>query len=335
MDLNRALDMNNITIGQPIKEVTLEAMVALKIIQHCKQNSQSESVTGQLLGLDFSGELEITDCFPLPLRQDEEEDRGSAHALEMMKCLRDQVDNNTVGWYYSSFLEFHINQFLLETQFSYQSQLASSVVLIYDPLITSLGTLGFSAYRLSNQFMELQLGVGFTKESLIENKFTFNDIFVNIPIRVRTFELGEALLCQLESDEDIISHYEHYDLSSNDFFHKNMEGLLYCLTDLQKEQSVHFAHQRNLTKLEQQQQQFILKRKQENEIRKNKGEKLLGESIKDYEIEQPSIFKKPPEPSYLESLLVSHRMDSHCNQILKHAGKSLEKEYALKSFQGL
>jgi len=334
MDLSRVLDINKITIGQPIKEVYLECMVALKIIQHCKQNSQSESVTGQLLGLDFNGQLEITDSFPLPLRQDDEEDRGSAHALEMMKCLRDVVDNNTVGWYYSSFLEFHINQFLLETQFSYQSQLASSVVLIYDPLITSYGSLGFSAYRLSDKFMELQSGPGFTKDSLVEHKFTFNDIFVNIPIRVRTFGLGEALLFQLERNEDNRNHYEHYDLSSNDFFHKNMEGLLYCLTDLQKEQSVHYAHQRNLTKLEQQQQQFILKRKQENEIRKAKGEKLLGESMKDYEIEQPSIFKKPPDPSCLESLLVSHRMDSHCNQILKHVGRSAEKEYVLKSFQG-
>jgi len=106
--------------------------------------------------------------------------------------------------------------------------------------------------------------------------------------------------------------------------------LLYCLTDLQKEQSTHLAHQRHISKLEQQQQQFIVKRKQENEARVARGDKPLGETQRDYEIEQPLIFKKPPGPSYLELLLVSNRMDSHCDQIVKFSGKALTKQYLLK-----
>jgi hypothetical protein len=58
----------------------------------------------------------------------------------------------------------------------------------------------------------------------------------------------------------------------------------------------------------------------------------LGETLKDFEIEQPAIFKKPPEPSHLESLLIAHRMDSHCDQIMKFSGKTLEKQYILKAF---
>jgi len=88
---------------------------------------------------------------------------------------------------------------------------------------------------------------------------------------------------------------------------------------------------KNLTKLEQQQQQYILKRKHENEERKKKGEKPLSENVKDFEIEAPSIFKKPPEPSHLESLLISQRMDSHCDQILKFSGKILEKQHMIKA----
>jgi hypothetical protein len=52
--------------------------------------------------------------------------------------------------------------------------------------------------------------------------------------------------------------------------------------------------------------------------------------VKDFEVEQPSIFKKPPEPSHLESLLVAHRMDSYCDQIMKFSGKTLEKQHVLK-----
>jgi hypothetical protein len=96
MNPANTIDIDNISLGESITVVSLECLVVLKIIQHCRQSTQSETVTGQLLGLDIRGELEITDCFPLPLRQDEEEDRGSAHAMEMMKIIRDSVDNNTV-----------------------------------------------------------------------------------------------------------------------------------------------------------------------------------------------------------------------------------------------
>jgi len=239
------IDIENISLGEPIKRVSLESLVVMKIVQHCRQNTQSVTVTGQLLGLDIRGELEVTDCFPLPLRHDDEEDRGSAHAMEMMKIIRDSVDNNTVGWYYSGFLETHINQFLLDTQFSYQSLTNSSVVLIYDPLTTTHGTLGFRAYRLSDSFMELQRGPGFTKESLSNSKFNYTDIFVNIPINIRTsFGYTDALLVQLESNGDIDNQYEHYDLNANNFLSKNLEGLIYCLSDLQKEQGTLDVYQK-------------------------------------------------------------------------------------------
>lgn len=332
MNPSNTIDIDNISLGDSINMVSLECLVIMKIIQHCRQSTQAETVTGQLLGLDIRGELEITDCFPLPLRHDDEEDRGSAHAMEMMKTIRDSVDNNTVGWYYSGFLECHLNQFLLDTQFSYQSQTNSSIVLIYDPLTTTHGNLGFRAYRLTEQFMEIQRGPGFTKESLANHKFTFNDILINIPITIRTsFGYTNALLAQLESSPETRDQFEHYDLASDDFLNKNLEGLIYCLADLQKEQTVHDTYQRNIAKLEQQQQQYILKRKHENEVRKQKGEKPLSELLKDFEIEQPAIFKKPPEPSRLESLLISHRMDSHCDQIVKFSGQALEKEHILKA----
>jgi translation initiation factor 3 subunit H len=331
MNLANKLDIDNIPLGESITNVSLEILVVLKIIQHCRQNTQSETVTGQLLGLDIRGELEVTDCFPLPLRHDDEEDRGSAHALEMMKIIRDTVDNNTVGWYYSGFLEAHISQFLLETQFSYQSQTTSSVVLIYDPLVTTQGTLGFRAYRLSEAFMDLHRGSGFTKESLTSHKFKFHDIFVNIPITIRTaFGYTDALLAQFQTSRDLTSRYEELEMGS-EFLNKNLEGLLYCISDLQKEQTVYDTYQRNMTKLEKEQQQYILRRKHENEIRKSKGEPLLSENHRDFEIEQPSLFKKPPEPSRLESLLISNRMDSHCDQLLRYTGMQAERQNVMRA----
>jgi translation initiation factor 3 subunit H len=43
----------------------------LKIIKHCRE-SYPNDVTGQLLGLDDQGTLEVTNCFPFPSDGDED-----------------------------------------------------------------------------------------------------------------------------------------------------------------------------------------------------------------------------------------------------------------------
>lgn len=50
-----------------IKSVLLDAQVVLKIMQHCNE-ALPQLVTGQLLGLDVGQTLEVTDCFPFPVR---------------------------------------------------------------------------------------------------------------------------------------------------------------------------------------------------------------------------------------------------------------------------
>ena len=45
----------------------LEGQVILKLVKHC-QECEPALVTGQLLGLDIGQTLEVTDCFPFPVR---------------------------------------------------------------------------------------------------------------------------------------------------------------------------------------------------------------------------------------------------------------------------
>ena len=101
--------------------------VVLKIIQHC-QEALPAFVTGQLLGLDIGRTLEVTNCFPFPRKDEaehradvEEDDDGAEYQMEMMRCLRDvNVDNNTVGWYQSTYLSSFIDESCIDTQFNYQ-----------------------------------------------------------------------------------------------------------------------------------------------------------------------------------------------------------------------
>ncbi|KAH1106679.1 hypothetical protein J1N35_010447 [Gossypium stocksii] len=80
-------------------QVAATEEVILKIIKHCKEFSPT-LVTGQLLGLDVGSVLEVTNYFPFPIHEGDEEiepDRAN-YQLEMMRYLMEvNVGNNTVG----------------------------------------------------------------------------------------------------------------------------------------------------------------------------------------------------------------------------------------------
>jgi len=290
------------------------------------------TIFGHLLGLAVQGTLEITDCFLLPQKGEEDGVDINEYSFEMMKCLREvNVDNNTVGWYQSSFLGLHLNQFIVDTQFDYQNDISESVVLVYDPLVTSHGSLAIKAYRLSDICFKLRKENTFSRESLTSNNFSFRDMFEQIPIELTTSYLDKALLYYLDLDEQIFDQFDALDLASDDYLEKNIDGLLSCVYDMQKEQNTIAQWQRNITVLDKKQKEFLQKRKVENQSRKEKGLDTLPENQKDLELENPTIFKKPTEPSRLESLLVAQRINYHCDQVVQYAGQALTKHFVLKA----
>jgi hypothetical protein len=53
----------------PLLSVQLEGHVLLKIAKHSRDNAAVHPVvTGSLLGLDVGQTLEVTECFPIPVR---------------------------------------------------------------------------------------------------------------------------------------------------------------------------------------------------------------------------------------------------------------------------
>jgi len=65
--MNFAAAMEKKTDSSPLRNVQLDGLAVLKILKHCKESMPS-LVTGQLLGLDIGQTLEVTDCFPFPVR---------------------------------------------------------------------------------------------------------------------------------------------------------------------------------------------------------------------------------------------------------------------------
>jgi len=319
-----------------LEVVQLDGLVVLKIIKHCKENLP-ELVTGQLLGLDVGTTLEVTNCFPYPSKTGEEDDEsqetalvGAEYQIEMMRCLREvNVDNNTVGWYSSTYMGSFINEGSIETQYNYQAKINNKcVMIVYDPLKTSQGILLLKGYRLTLAFMESYKTQTFTKESLTKAGVSYNDIFEEIPIRIHNSLLIKALLTELSEDSTIESDFEKLNLSTNPFLEKNLEFLIECLDDLGVEQNKFQYHQRSVQRQQAQQAAWVQKRKAENIARKQNGEELLAET-------DPlnPIFKPIMEPSRLESLLITNQINNYCKQINHFSGNSFTKIFLVGELQ--
>jgi len=315
--------------------VQLDGLVILKILKHCKENLP-DLVTGQLLGLDSATSLEVTNCFPFPSKVAENEEEseedvksGAEYQIEMMRCLREvNVDNNTVGWYSSTYMGSFISESAIETQYNYQERIKKSVMLIYDPMKTSQGTLSLKAYRLKPSFMELFKHKTFTKEALTKANVSYADIFEEIPIKIHNSSLIHSLLFELDESGSMDTDFEVLDLGSNSFLEKNLEFLIDCLDELGTEQNKFQYHQRAVQRQQQQQAQWLQKRRTENATRKLQGQEALPEVDPNN-----SIFKPIQEPSRLESLLISNQIHDYCKQINHFAANSFTKVYLLRGLQ--
>lgn len=298
----------------PPTVVQLDGLVVLKIIKHCKENLP-ELVTGQLLGLDLGANLEVTNCFPFPKTpedsdQPEETDSGAEYQIEMMRCLREvNVDNNTVGWYTSTFLGSFLNEAMIETQINYQMTIPKCVVVIFDPLRTKQGSLSLKACRLTDSFMEFYREQNWTQESLNKSGLSFNDIFQEIPIQIHNTLMGSALLWELEDSISLTADFDKLDLSTNPFLEKNLEFLIEYIDDLAAEQNRFQYWQRNAEK-----QALIHK-------------KSLEEGAEEDENSQ----KQTPPPSRLDSLLITNQINSYCKQINQFSSLSFSKLFLFNS----
>ena len=109
------------------------SQVVAKIIKHCHEEGSSavDVAQGVLLGLVADSRLEVTNCFPFPKCLDENFDEED-YQMEMMRHLRKvNVDHLHVGWYQSTQQGAFLSTQFLESQFTYQTSIEESVVLIY------------------------------------------------------------------------------------------------------------------------------------------------------------------------------------------------------------
>ncbi|KAG2223411.1 hypothetical protein INT45_001717 [Circinella minor] len=335
--------------SEPLNAVQLDGLVVLKIIKHCRE-SYPNDVTGQLLGLDEKGTLEVTNCFPFP--SDCDENASAQYQLDMMRCLRAvNVDNNTVGWYRSAHLGNFVDSNLIDTQYSYQKSLsAHSAVIIHDVSKSAAqGNLSLRAFRLTDAFMKQYESKKFTTESLAKAKLSFSTIFEELPIQVHNSHLVTLMLhniempkldasrlrspatfaqhTELDDAKPLSPNFDVLDLELDPFMQKNLEYLLDC-SDVQQQELNNYQYwQRSVAREQTKMQAWLTKRRQENQIRVEKGQQPLPED------EVNTLFKLPTEPSRLDNMILTAQMHNFTKQLNQFAGPSLARLYSIQELQ--
>mmetsp|Transcript_11793 Transcript_11793/g.27407 ORF Transcript_11793/g.27407 Transcript_11793/m.27407 type:complete len:343 (-) Transcript_11793:36-1064(-) len=322
--------------------VQIDGLVVLKIMKHCRDEQISNQlVSGQLLGMDITfastTTLEVTSCFPMPHTGEEDNAEDTdIYVTEMLRCMRDvNVDNNTVGWYQSTFMNswLDVESPTIATQYQFQESVPKSVCLVYDPVRTSSGSVYLKAYRLTDKFMAKYKqhiennSHGFTEADLkpkfrddysgkiLEEGISTDEIFEEVPIRIHNSALVSAMLydwvCEGTMGANMDCDFERLDLSSRPFLEKSMELLVDGVEQLRQDQDRAEYKKRDA------------ERKRREHKRSARGDETTREEL----------LRMFPDPSRLEGLLIAHQVERYCDDIAKFTGQSFSKLYLAKGMQ--
>lgn len=289
--------------GNEIKCVEVDALVVLQIMKHCNQQ-KPQAVTGQLLGLDNEGTLQVTHSFGYVQKNADDNDRGQddgeQYQMDMLRRLREvNVDSNTVGWYQTAHLGAFFSDTVIETQYYYQQQIPESILLVYDPLQSRIGKPSFKALRLTQEFMRKYAETRETNKAALNN-FPSGSMFVEMPISIHSPVIMEAFLVDWAiTDPSTTTQIEALDVENQVFLEKNVQLLIQSLQDLAEEQNKMQMFERSAGKAQ--------------EKGAGKGRSRM----------QP--------PKQLDTMILSQQIQNYCKQINNSAGDAFGKVFLLSN----
>jgi translation initiation factor 3 subunit H len=314
---------------QRVDQVQVDGLALLKILKHAREEP-FDSASGPLLGMVVDHVLEITNCFPFAARSNEEGDTsGEQFQMEMLRCLREvNVDHLQVGWYTATYLGEYMSERMIQPQFDFQSQIEESVALVYDPVRTAQGSLALRAFRLTPKFMDMYKDGDFSYMKVNRESLTYDKIFEEVPVIVKSSSLARMLLSELEGEAKLEGEFDRLDLSTNSYLEKNLRQLMGAVEDLTQEKQKYHMYQKDSARRAQQQQQFLHKKKQE----KDQAIKA-GEEVEDEDLTNHPLFKPLPAPSRLDSMLITGQINHSCAALSEYGSSNTAKLFVAQAVQ--
>jgi len=323
----------------------------MKIVKHGREAHPSLA-SGTLVGLDLDGTLEVSNSFPSPA-SGEDEDRAPRFSApnpkyeeKVLRSLKEvNSDSGVVGFYQTTTMGAFLTQHLVETQASNFEKLRhGGIALIHDVTQASRGNAALRAFRLTPGFLEAYKKKKFDTQSLIDNRLTFSNILEEVPMVVRNSVLLSAFLSKLTQSpaapplpslgtaaptsaypDSLSPSYSHLDLTSPTHLTRHMESIIDTL-DLYKTEEGNLAYlSRQIARERTKADAYTSKRRDENAARVAAGMPPLPEE------DVTRLFKIPPEPSRLESMVLLGQLDGYTKSLEASTGSGLVKMYAAQA----
>jgi translation initiation factor 3 subunit H len=170
---------------------------------------------------------------------------------------------------------------------------------------------------------------------------TFSSILEEVPLKIRTNALLSSFLGTLtepySSDEspELMSatsalppSFSSFDLGTSGLT-RNLEQIIEAVDNYRTEEGNLAYLSRQIAREKARAESYVSKRKEENAARVAQGLAALPEE------DVNRLFKIPPEPSRLESLLLLGQIDAHAKSLEGIASTGLVKMYAAKASSGI
>ena len=237
-----------------------------------------------------------------------------------MRCLREvNVDNNTVGWYQSTYLGSYQTLELIETFMSYQESIKRCVCVVYDPQDAAQGAFfGLKALKLKDKFMKLFKEGKVTAMSLNQEGITTRDVFQELPISVSNSSLVSAMFTTIQPEGKADQNdFDRLNFVEPQLLERNLEFMMESLNDYQSKIFEVSQYHRHSQRAELQHQQWLQKRRAENATRRAAGEEPLTEDDPNY--------TQLPEPSRIDSYLISNQATTFSNRVISNGSQTLQK----------
>lgn len=213
----------------------MTGLVAMKIIKHCQEESHATDVQGVLLGMYNVGNkrVEVTNCYPVPRHNDDDDGEDSDYNFLMMKHLRNvNVDQLHVGWYQCSPFGSSLNKLdSVDLQHMNQTAVEESVVIMYDPVRTQRGFLSLKAYRLTSIALALCKEGEFTPETLQKHNMSFDKFFEEIPVIIKNSTLTNLLICEMQKHLAPDEGKQFLDMGTITSLEKSVYNLTKCVEE--------------------------------------------------------------------------------------------------------
>ncbi|CAD6936621.1 unnamed protein product [Tilletia controversa] len=339
-----------------ITQVQLDGLALIKIIKHSR-DAHPSAAAGTLVGIDVGDVLDVSNCFAWPASAtavhssrdrgtndgaEEGEERGLKgavrHTTAMVRLLREvNADANPVGMYQSCFL----GSFLTSTVIDGLATMAAlmdrdgatskskAILLVHDLAQSAQGNAAIKAYRFAPSFLEAHRKGRFHTQSLIDNKITFCNILIEVPVVLHNTALLNAFLATLSSlpapplsivpstDADLLAlnkngaaaiqpSYSALTLALGPVLSSSLEATLDTVDNFITEAGNVGYQARHLARERARAEAWLTRRRAENAAREAQGLDALPGGGPE---EVARMFKLGQEPNRLESLLLLNQLD--------------------------